>query len=94
MHISPEIMLLAAALLFCYISAFIFEKLGWLEGAFENSGALSSEMEWFMKVVVSLPIFSYIVVRLCLMVLIFRCLFFLDPETFMTIWSREIPHLQ
>ena len=85
---------LAAALPFCYINAFIFEKLGWLEGTFENSGALSSEMEWFMKVVVSLPILSYILARLCLMVLIFRCLFFLDPETFITTWAREVPHLQ
>jgi hypothetical protein len=85
---------LVASLPFCYINAFVFERLGWLEGSFENSGALSNQMVLFMKFVVSLPILSYILARLCLTVLIFRCLFFLDPETFITTWAKEVPHLQ
>jgi hypothetical protein len=85
---------LAATLPFCYINAYVFEKLGWLEGTFENSGALSQNMVLLGKFVVSLPIVSYILARLCLMVLIFRCLFFLDPKTFITTWAKEVPHIQ
>ncbi|EPE32599.1 hypothetical protein GLAREA_07733 [Glarea lozoyensis ATCC 20868] len=85
---------LAATLPFCYINAYIFEKLGWLEGTFENSGGLSKNMVLLGKFVVSLPIISYVLARLCLMVLIFRCLFFLDPKTFITTWAKEVPHVR
>jgi hypothetical protein len=35
----------------------------------------------------------YVLARLYLMVEVFRSLFFLPPEAFVTTWSAQIPHL-
>jgi hypothetical protein len=85
---------LAAVLPCYYLLAFIFEKLGWLKDVFENSKALSRFENVVAKGVVGLSALSYCVARLCLLVLVFRSLFFLNPETFVTTWARNVPHLQ
>jgi hypothetical protein len=85
---------LAAVLPCYYLLAFIFERLGWLKNVFENSKALSRFENVVAKGVVGLSALSYCVARLCLLVLVFRSLFFLDPETFVTTWARNVPHLQ
>jgi hypothetical protein len=85
---------LAAALPVFYVFAFVFERLGLLKGFFSNSVPLSTFKNLVSKLMVSLPMLSYIVARLCLLVLVFRCLFFLEPEAFVTTWAKEVPHLQ
>jgi hypothetical protein len=84
---------LAAVLPCYYFLAFIFEKLRWLE-KLENPKALSRFESVVAKGVVGSSVLSYCVARLCLLVLVFRSLLFLDPETFVTTWARNFPHLQ
>lgn len=81
---------LAAVLPFFYISAFVLERMGFLKGVFHTTTAQSK----LMKIMVYLCLSSYVLVRMCLMVLVFRSLFFLDPGTFVTTWAKEVPHLQ
>jgi hypothetical protein len=85
---------LAAALPVFYVFAFIFERFGLLKPFFSNPVPLSTFMNLVSKLMVSLPMLSYVVARLCLLVLVFRCLFFLEPNAFVTTWAKEVPHLQ
>ena len=85
---------LAAVLPFCYSMAFLFEGFGWLEGVFDSRGSLSTLVYVLVKIRIALLLLSYILARLCLLVVVFRCLCFSDPEIFITTWVKEVPHLQ
>jgi hypothetical protein len=85
---------LAAVLPFCYISAFVLERMGFLEGVFHTPRTQSNPTPLHMKIMVYLCLSSYVLARMCLMVLVFRSLFFLHPGTFVTTWAKEVPHLQ
>jgi hypothetical protein len=85
---------LAAVLPCYYLFAFLFEKMGLLKVFLENSRSLSGIKYFGAKGVVYLSVLAYFFARLCLLVLVFRSLLFLETETFVTTWAKEVPHLQ
>jgi hypothetical protein len=85
---------LAAVLPCYYLFAFLFEQLDLLKDVFENPRNLSKIKYFGAKGLVYLSVLAYCFARLCLIVLIFRSLLFLETETFVTTWAKEVPHLQ
>jgi hypothetical protein len=74
--------------------AFLFERLGWLKSFYQKSGAPSKFVVFLANFMVGKSVMLYVFARLCLMVLVFRSLFFLEPHTFVTTWAREVPNVQ
>jgi hypothetical protein len=51
---------------------------------------------WFQFsfcIFMSCVVVAYIFARVCLLVLVFRTLFYLPPEAFLSTWSSQVPHV-
>ena len=81
-----ELLLWRCASLWTAVCGPILIMVGILFGHFEKTKSLF---------VIALPIltFLYVVARLALLVEIFRTLFFLPPDAFVSTWASYVPHV-